>query len=120
MTTEASVDAVLREKRACHPELRRPLDWPGVQEVCAREGVRITHGPLPADAVLLAAHGTAVIVLNNELHPRRHTYRVAHELGHWWLHTAPGRTVYQMRDPLAHDQREDEAEYVALRLMQGW
>ena len=77
-------------------------------------------GPLPNDAVLLSGLGTAVIVLNNELHPRRHTYRGAHELAHWWFHSEHGPVLYTMSDPTSRDPREDEAEYIAMRLLQGW
>jgi hypothetical protein len=28
--------------------------------------------------------------------------------------------IYSMCDPLLLDEREEEAEYVALRLLQGW
>lgn len=120
MTTQAQIDALLEGKRLTHPELRDPLTWEGFQRVCEREGVAIAHGPLPSDAVLLSGLGTAVIVLNCELHPRRHTYRGAHELAHHWLHTESEPVVYTMCDPLIADAREDEAEYVALRLLQGW
>jgi Zn-dependent peptidase ImmA (M78 family) len=113
------MDALLRGKRQIHPELRHPLTWGAVQAVCRREGVLIKKGPLPADAVLLAALGSAVIVLNSDLPPRRHTYRAAHELAHWWLHSDRELTIYRMSEDV-RDEREDEAEYIALRLMQGW
>jgi len=120
MATQARLEALLEGKRMTHPELREPLSWEGLRQVCAREGVSIVSGELPADAVLLSGLGTAVIVLNRELHPRRHTYRAAHELAHHWLHAEREPVIYTMRDPLAYDEREDDAEYVALRLLQGW
>jgi Zn-dependent peptidase ImmA (M78 family) len=120
VTTDQQLAAMLESKRERHPELRAPLAWPTLMSVCEREGVAISYGPLPCDAMLLARLGSAVIVLNSELHPRQHTYRAAHELAHWWLHGDREAAFYTMRDPVAHDAREDEAEYMALRLMQGW
>ena len=115
LETASQIDALLEGKRLTHPELREPLTWEGLRQVWAREGVLIVSGELPADAVLLSALGTAVIVLNCALHPQRRAARGAHELGHWWLHRANTR----VRHPLAHDEREDQAEYVARRLIQG-
>lgn len=120
MATEMRMDALLKAKRRRHPELRQPLSWESLQAVCARERIRIAYGPLPADAVLIAGLGTSVIVLNSELPPRRHTYRGAHELAHAWLHVSSGPVFHTMRDGNEHDPREDEAEYVATKLMQGW
>jgi len=120
MATQAQLDALLEGKRTRHPELREPLSWEGFRQVCEREGVSITVGPLSVDAVLLSALGTSVIVLNCELHPRRHTYRGAHELAHHWLHSEHEPVIYTMRDLGAPDRREDDAEYVATRLLQGW
>lgn len=113
------MDALISAKRERHPELRIPLTWTVFQLVCEREHVPVVFGPLPADGVVITGLGSAAIVLNSELHPRRHTYRGAHELAHVWLHQDDEVPVYLMSDD-QHDPREDEAEYVALRLMQGW
>lgn len=120
MATPAALEALLEGKRLTHPALREPLTWDALRQVCQREGIAIVSGDLPAEAVLLSSLGTAVIVLNRGLHPRRNTYRAAHELAHHWLHADHELVIYTMCDPLTHDEREDEAEYVALRLLQGW
>lgn len=120
MGSTTELDAIVRAKRARHPELRGPVTWAGVQAVCAREGIPVRPGPLPVDAVLLSALGTAAIVINRGLHPRRHTYRVVHELAHHWAHTSDEPVIYTMRECDASDPREDEAEYIATRLLQGW
>lgn len=120
MRSEARLDAIVEAKRARHPELREPLTWTTFQKVCEREGVRLAKGPLPVDAVLMSALDTAVIVLNSELDERRHTYRGAHELAHHWAHSSHEPVIYTMRDVWAPDPREDDAEYIATRLLQGW
>jgi Zn-dependent peptidase ImmA (M78 family) len=118
--SEAQLDAIVEAKRARHPELRAPLTWSAFQAVCDRKGIPIRHGPLTTDAVLMSALGTAVIVLNSQLDVRRHTYRGAHELAHHWAHGSREPVLYTMRDLAGPDEREDEAEYIATRLLQGW
>lgn len=119
MASQFAIDTLISEKRARHPELLNPLTWPALQRVCAREGVLLFRGPLPADAALVSIGGRHAIVLNSDLPARRHTYRAAHELAHAWLHAPTEPTIYLMSADV-QDRREDEAEYVALRLMQGW
>lgn len=120
MRSTAELDALVEAKRTRHSELRAPLTWAGFQAVCARERVPIAYGALPTDAVLLTALGTAVIVINGTLDVRRHTYRGMHELAHHWAHSTREPVLYTMRDVGAPDEREDEAEYIATRLLQGW
>lgn len=120
MASTAELDAIVTEKRARHPELLKPLSWSAFQRVCRREGIPVAHAPLPTDAVLLTALGTAAIVINSELDVRRHTYRGMHELAHHWCHSSREPVIYTMRDFGTPDEREDDAEYIATRLLQGW
>lgn len=120
MASIDALDSLVAEKRRRHPELREALTWTALQVVCEREGVPIVNAPLAVDALLLTGLGTSVIMLNSRLDPRRHTYRAAHELAHHWIHSSREPVIYTMRDLAAPDPREDEAEYVATRLLQGW
>ena len=97
-----------------------PITWAGFQAVCEREGIPVVQRSLPTDAVLMSALGSAVIVINSELDVRRHTYRGVHELAHHWANSSREPVIYTMRDLAGPDEREDEAEYIATRLLQGW
>ena len=117
------ITAVLERKRELHPELARPLTWPGLERICGREGVRIAFQRIPRDAQLVPFLGGWTIVLNKDLHYRRHTYRAAHELGHLWLHhdLQHDRTerVYNMDTDWPDDPREDDAELFATLVLSG-
>lgn len=117
------IAAVLERKRQFHPELTRPLTWPGLERICAREGVRIAFQRLPREAQLVPFLGGWTIVLNKELPFRRHTYRGAHELGHLWLHHDlkhdRSERVYNMDTEWEADPREDDAELFAQIILMG-
>lgn len=117
------IAAVLQRKREFHPELAHPVTWPGMERICDREGVRIAFQRIPRDAQLIPFLGGWTIVLNKDLHYRRHTYRAAHELGHLWLHhdLRHERTerVYNMDTGWEEDPREDDAELFAQLLLMG-
>lgn len=122
MNTE-SIAEVIARKREVHPELARALTWPGLERICAREGVRIAFQPLPRAAQLAPFLGGWAILLNSDLHFRRHTYFAAHELGHLWLHHDPkhdrAERVYNMDAAWANDPREDDAEMFASLVLMG-
>jgi hypothetical protein len=120
------IRAVYESKREFHPELNEPLTWNGVRAVLRRESIELVMVPMVKEAALISAGGAAVILLNSELPPRRHTYRVAHELGHAWLHADSvlgdeneHRWSYHMESECTPDPREDEAEAMALLLLRG-
>jgi Zn-dependent peptidase ImmA (M78 family) len=112
---------VLAAKVRQHPELRDPLDWPTLLAVAHREEVDVLARPLTVPAKLVRFAGRYAIVVNANEHPRRHTYRAAHELGHLWLHVddAEGRDTqsFNFSDFASPDAREDEAELVAAWLL---
>jgi hypothetical protein len=103
-----TIAAVLIEKRAQHPELRRPLTWAVARRVCAREGLTVRQGRLSTDGCLIAAWD--VILLSNRLDARGRADIVAKALGRWWL---------RVSDDL-RDWRQDEADFLATALLRGW
>lgn len=110
------------ETRATHPDLLGGrLTWNGARGLCRRLGVRLIITPLVREAQVIAPLGTPVILLNSEVPPRRHTYRVAHELGHVLMgHAESGdELVYHLSPCEPDDPREDEAELLATLLCQG-
>jgi hypothetical protein len=72
--------------RANHPSLERPATLAVLRNVANADGVPVVFGVLPRDGVMMAALGTAVIVLRPNLSIRRRTEVLAHELAHVWLH----------------------------------
>jgi hypothetical protein len=116
---------VIDGKREVHTELSRALSWPALLRVCQREGVRVrvSKGPIPRLAQLVPFDGTWTIVISRDAPSRRHTYLVAHELGHLWLHhdrTAERwEQVYNMDVDWADDPREDDAELFAQLILMG-
>lgn len=82
--------------------------------ILEREAITLAHAPMPREAALIAGGGVAVIVLNANTPVRRHTYRIAHELAHLWLHVdLEEQLVYHMDCDEADDPRETEAEAFA-------
>lgn len=124
MNVEA-IAKVIARKRALHPELARHLTWPGLQRICAREGVsiRVSKTRVPRQAQLVPYAGSWTIILSPDAPPRRHTYLGAHELGHLWLHHDATcdrwERVYNMDADWYADAREDDAElFASLVLME--
>lgn len=119
------ISAVLDAKRAVHPELARPLTWPGLERICAREGVRVrvSPEPMPRPAQLVPFLGRWAILLSRAAPYRRHTYLATHELGHLWLHhdrtSERWERVYNMDANWADDPREDDAELFAQLVLMG-
>lgn len=123
-TREEQLDRIIAAKRRTHRELRRPLDWAGFRAICAREDVLVELAPMDREAMLAGYGGVWMIVINANEHPRRHTYRGAHELGHLWAHVDQGplgrfEACYHMDVEWPDDPREDEAEYIATLLLRG-
>lgn len=118
----AALDWIIEERRQVHPELSGPLTWEGVRAILRREGVLYAPVPLPQPARLIGHEGVWVILVDSR-QPRRHTYFVAHELGHLWAHVdrcgERWDCVYNMGVNWEEDPREDEAEYVAMQLLRG-
>lgn len=110
---------VIAAKRQVHPELARPLRWPGLQRILAREDVGLFVVPMPAhfNAQLVPYLDSWSILINSTLPARRHTYFAAHELGHLWLHHdryfERWETVYHMSHTWEADPEEDDAELFA-------
>lgn len=119
------IASVLEAKRAIHPELARPLTWPGLERICAREGIRlrVSPEPMPRLAQLIPYLGRWVILLSRAAPFRRHTYLATHELGHLWLHhdrtSDRWERVYNMDTNWADDPREDDAELFASLVLMG-
>jgi hypothetical protein len=114
---------VIQEKWRQHPELI-PLKWEGLKRVLARENVGLFVMCLPRPAQLVQYRGAWSILVNSSLHPRRHTYYAAHELGHLWLHhdrtCERWERCYNMDDEWQADPREDDAEMFAMIVMGGY
>jgi hypothetical protein len=119
------ISAVIDAKRAVHPELARPLTWPGLERICMRERIRlrVSPEPMPRPAQLIPFLGRWAILLSRAVPYRRHTYLAAHELGHLWLHHDRGHErwerVYNMDSNWADDPREDDAEVFASLVLLG-
>lgn len=115
------ISAVIGQMRRAHPELRQPVTWHGIRRVLHRLRVDVVIRPLTVDAKVIHMGGCAVIALNANLPARRHTYRLAHELGHIMLHGAMSDdgVVFNMTPCWPDDPREDEAEYFAAQLLMG-
>jgi hypothetical protein len=116
------LDQIIRAKRRRHPELRRPMDWTAFRAVCAREGVIVTLADVERPACLFSVAGQWVIVIRRA--GVRHLLPGAHELGHLWAHVDQeplGRyeATYHMDTEWAEDPREEEADFIAGRLILG-
>jgi hypothetical protein len=114
---------IIDAKRESHPELDRPLTWPAVQRILARERVRLYVQTLPNPARLIRFGQRFAIAINSDAPVRRHTYFAAHELGHLWLHVQnepdTGVVCFHMDREWHADPREDDAEYFATVLLNG-
>lgn len=112
--------AALAQARAAHPELRRPLTWNGAVAICRRLGIPLVYAPMVRPARCLALLGTPVLMLDSNTPPRRHTYFVAHELAHVFLHVDPSEgAVFNMEPCDPDDPREEEAEVLATLMLGG-
>lgn len=111
------IDAVIAQLREAHPELRKPATWPKLLRVMHRLGVVVRLIPMAAEAKIVSMGGVTVIALNRRLHYSRHTYRLAHEFGHFALHMTGAEVVYNMTPCWPDDPREDDAEYFATQLL---
>lgn len=115
------VDQVVQAVRARHPELRQAATWNAMRRVLKKEGITLKLLPLIADAKVIAMGGVSVMAIRSDAPPARHTYFAVHEYAHIQLHApAADEVVFNMSPCWPDDPREDEAEYFAQRLMQGW
>lgn len=111
---------VVEDQRAQHPELRRRLTWNGARAILRRLRIEVVYAPGVSEAALVCMGGVTVVLLNSDVPPRRHTYRLAHELAHYWLHAdREAEPVYRMDAMWPDDTREDEAELVATVMLGG-
>jgi hypothetical protein len=120
-----AIAAVIAAKRETHPELARPMTWPGFNRICDREGVAIRPAPLamPRPAQLVPFLGTWSILLSADAPRRRLLYLASHELGHLWCHHDAAHErwerVFNMDPHWNDDPREDDAELFAQLLVMG-
>lgn len=115
------VDQVIEAVRVFHPELRRPATWSAMRRAFRREGILLTLLPLTSNAKLISMGGVSVMAVNRDAPAARHTYFAVHEYAHVHLHApAADEVVFNMTPCWPDDAREDEAEFFAQRLMQGW
>lgn len=123
--TVAAIAQVIAAKRETHPELARPLTWPGLLRICERERVyvRVRKSGTARPAQLVPFLGEWTIIISGTTPFRRHTYLGAHELGHLWLHHDPlherAERVYNMDAHWPDDPREDDAELFASLVLMG-
>jgi Zn-dependent peptidase ImmA (M78 family) len=116
-----NIDQIIEAVRDMHPELRRPATWNAMRRAFKREGITLMLLPLTADAKLISMGGVSVMAVRSDAPPARHTYFAVHEYAHVRLHApAADEVVFNMSPCWPNDPREDEAEYFAQRLMQGW
>jgi Zn-dependent peptidase ImmA (M78 family) len=114
------IRTLLEEQRGIHPELRRPVTWNGLRAILRRLGIPIVMAPMVRPAALLSQLGASVLLLDADTPPRRHTYFVAHELAHFWLHAdEPDVPVYHYDACYSDDPREDDAEILATLMLGG-
>lgn len=116
--------AVIEQKAALHPELRRPLGLAGFRRVLARDKVTLVMQPHPRIAQLLPSlRGWSIIVDKNQPAPAR-LLCACHELAHLWLHHDPffpryETSVYDQSPPWYDARREEEADAFAEMLVRG-
>lgn len=116
-----NIDQIIQVLRDTHPEMRKPVTWSVMRRVLKKEGITLTLLPLTADAKLIAMGGVSIMAIRQDAPRARHTYFAAHEYAHIPLHApAADEVVFNMSPCWPDDPREDEAEYFAQRLMQGW
>ncbi|HET8778006.1 MAG TPA: ImmA/IrrE family metallo-endopeptidase [Candidatus Limnocylindria bacterium] len=114
----ALIARVLEEKRALHPEMARPLTWNGLVAILRRERIPLVRTALVRTAACLTGGRVTVILVNSNVPPRRHTYFVAHELAHAWIHADDeADPVFHIDLERADDVREEEAELLATWLL---
>lgn len=101
-----------------------PVD---VEGLARRLGVEVSYEDLEDEisGVLVRKDGDAVIGVNTKHHPNRQRFTVAHELGHWALHSEQSGyfidefTVHYRGDGSSggYDPRESEANAFAAALL---
>lgn len=101
-----------------------PVD---VEELARRQGVEVRYEDLEdqTSGVLVRKNGDAVIGVNRNHHRNRRRFTVAHELGHWALHSEESGyfvddfTVHYRGDgsTRGYDPRESEANAFAASLL---
>lgn len=120
----ADIRALITDKTAMHPELRRPLGLAGFRRMLVREKVELVVRAHPRIAQLTPRlDGWAIIIDKNQPATAR-LLCGCHELAHLWLHHDPlfprwETSVYD-RSPMWFDEaREAEADAFAEMLVRG-
>ena len=96
-----------------------------VVEIARAEGIKVRFGPLPDElsGVLVHERGETFIGVNSLHSPRRQTFTIAHELGHYALHPRTNfvdHKILYFRNSLsgqAQDLKEMEANEFAASLL---
>lgn len=92
-----------------------PVD---VRDLASRADVKIIDYPLDPNhsGVLVRKNGQAVIVVNENHHPRRQRFSIAHELGHLFLHE--GAEIFHRHEfHRPNDSHEVQANYFAAEIL---
>lgn len=122
VTTAVAVSRATRLLQDCRVDTA-PVS---VEDIAAQLDVQIVHEKLDAtiSGLLLREGQARLIAVNNQHHPRRRRFTIAHELGHLLLHKGQyivDSTVrVNLRDALssmATDQEEIEANAFAAELL---
>ncbi len=98
-----------RQLLSDHADLEQaPVD---VEALVHRLGIRLREVHLDDETsgmLLVKGGGAAVIAVNQEHHPHRKRFTIAHELGHWSMHIAEG-TERHFVDHLVVKRRDRRA-----------
>ena len=98
-----------RRLLAEHPDLERaPVD---VEALAGRLGIRLREVEMDDETsgmLIVKSNGASAIAVNQEHHPHRKRFTVAHELGHWAMHISAG-TERHFVDHLVVKRRDRRA-----------
>lgn len=112
-TAEGKAREVLAQYRPDGGAL--PVD---VRDLARRAGVKVIDYPLDPNhsGVLVRKNGPPVIVVNENHHPRRQRFSIAHELGHLFLHDGP-EIFHRHEFHKPNDAVEVQANYFAAEIL---
>jgi hypothetical protein len=118
------IRALIEQKAAMHPELRRPLGLAGFRRVVKRESVELIMRPHPRIAQLVPSVNGWALVIDRDQPGNARLMCGCHELAHLWLHHDPTfprweTSIYDVSPMWFDDEREREANVCAELMIAG-